>query len=141
MSRKIARDAAMRMLYAYELTGELNQDMIQETIEPAALDAEDMKYLKQVTEGAVEQRASLDTLIEQNAVGWRLSRIGKVDLSILRLAIYEMLCREDVPESVAINEAVELAKKYSEPKSKQFINGILGSISRSKKKEEEEKSQ
>ena len=109
MSRKIARDAAMRMLYAYELTGELNQDMIQETIEPAALDAEDMKYLKQVTEGAVEQRASLDTLIEQNAVGWRLSRIGKVDLSILRLAIYEMLCREDVPESVAINEAVELA--------------------------------
>ena len=141
MSRKIARDAAMRMLYAFELTGELNQDMIQETIEPAALDAEDMKYLKQVTEGAVEQRASLDTLIEQNAVGWRLSRIGKVDLSILRLAIYEMLCREDVPESVAINEAVELAKKYSEPKSKQFINGILGSISRSKKKEEEEKSQ
>ena len=141
MSRKIARDAAMRMLYAYELTGELNQDMIQETIEPAALDAEDMKYLKQVTEGAVEQRASLDTLIEQNAVGWRLSRIGKVDLSILRLAIYEMLCREDVPESVAINEAVELAKKYSEPKSKQFISGILGSISRSKKKEEEEKSQ
>lgn len=141
MSRKIARDAAMRMLYAYELTGELSQDMIQETIEPAALDAEDMKYLKQVTEGAVEQRASLDTLIEQNAVGWRLSRIGKVDLSILRLAIYEMLCREDVPESVAINEAVELAKKYSEPKSKQFINGILGSISRSKKKEEEEKSQ
>ena len=141
MSRKIARDAAMRMLYAYELTGELNQDMIQETIEPAALDAEDMKYLKQVTEGAVEQRASLDTLIEQNAVGWRLSRIGKVDLSILRLAIYEMLCREDVPESVAINEAVELAKEYSEPKSKQFINGILGSISRSKKKEEEEKSQ
>ena len=141
MSRKIARDAAMRMLYAYELTGELNQDMIQETIEPAALDAEDMKYLKQVTEGAVEQRASLDTLIEQNAVGWRLSRIGKVDLSILRLAIYEMLCREDVPESVAINEAVELAKKYSEPKSKQFINGILGSISRSKKKEDEEKSQ
>lgn len=141
MSRKIARDAAMRMLYAYELTGELNQDMIQETIEPAALDAEDMKYLKQVTEGAVEQRASLDTLIEQNAVGWRLSRIGKVDLSILRLAIYEMLCREDVPESVAINEAVELAKKYSEPKSKQFINGILGSISSSKKKEEEEKSQ
>ena len=103
MSRKIARDAAMRMLYAYELTGELNQDMIQETIEPAALDAEDMKYLKQVTEGAVEQRASLDTLIEQ--------------------------------------KAVELAKKYSEPKSKQFINGILGSISRSKKKEEEEKSQ
>ena len=141
MSRKIARDAAMRMLYAYELTGELNQDMIQETIEPAALDAEDMKYLKQITEGAVEQRASLDTLIEQNAVGWRLSRIGKVDLSILRLAIYEMLCREDVPESVAINEAVELAKKYSQPKSKQFINGILGSISRSKKKEEEEKSQ
>ena len=141
MSRKIARDAAMRMLYAYELTGELNQDMIQETIEPAALDAEDMKYLKQVTEGTVELRASLDTLIEQNAVGWRLSRIGKVDLSILRLAIYEMLCREDVPESVAINEAVELAKKYSEPKSKQFINGILGSISRSKKKEEEETGQ
>ena len=128
MSRKIARDAAMRMLYAYELTGELNQDMIQETIEPAALDAEDMKYLKQITEGAVEQRASLDTLIEQNAVGWRLSRIGKVDLSILRLAIYEMLCREDVPESVAINEAVELAKRFSSDEAPAFINGVLGKV-------------
>ena len=130
MSRKIARDAAMRMLNAYELTGELNQDMIQETIEPAALDAEDMKYLKQVTEGTVEQRASLDTLIEQNAVGWRLSRIGKVDLSILRLAIYEMLCREDVPESVAINEAVELARRYDAPEAASFANGILGAFVR-----------
>ena len=138
MSRKIARDAAMRMLYAYELTGELNQDMIQETIEPAALDAEDMKYLKQVTEGAVEQRASLDTLIEQNAVGWRLSRIGKVDLSILRLAIYEMLCREDVPESVAINEAVELAKKFASEDDASFINGLLGAYVHSKEQGEGE---
>lgn len=133
MSRKTARDAAMRVLYAYEMTGEVNLDMIQETIEPAALDAEDMSYLKQVSFGVVEKKDELDSLIEQNAVGWRLSRIGKVDLSILRLALYEMRYRDDVPESAAINEAVELAKRYSEKKSRQFINGILGSVSRAEK--------
>lgn len=138
MSRKIARDAAMRMLYAYELTGELNENIIQETIEPTSLDAEDLKYLNEVTQGTVAHRPQLDTLIEQHAVGWRLSRIGKVDLSILRLALFEMLYQKDVPESVAINEAVELSKKYSDVKSKQFINGILGSISRLQNKEKEE---
>lgn len=138
MSRKIARDAAMRMLYAYELTGELNENIIQETIEPTSLDAEDLKYLNEVTQGTVAHRPQLDALIEQHAVGWRLSRIGKVDLSILRLALFEMLYQKDVPESVAINEAVELSKKYSDVKSRQFINGILGSISRLQNKEKEE---
>lgn len=134
MSRKTARDAAMCVLYAYELTGELNHEMIQETIEPAALDAADLSYLKQVTQGAVDHKDELDALVEAHAVGWRLKRIGKVDLSILRLALYEMLYRDDVPESAAINEAVELAKRYSDVKSRQFVNGILGSVSRERDK-------
>ena len=137
MSRKTARDAAMRVLYAYELAGDVNLDTVQETIEPAALDAEDMQYLKQVCFGVEEKRDELDALIEQNAVGWRLARIGKVDLSILRLALYEMRYREDVPGSVAINEAVELSKKYSEKKRRQFINGILGSVYRADKQADE----
>ena len=137
MSRKTARDAAMRVLYAYELTGDVNLDTVQETIEPTALDAEDMQYLKQVCFGVEEKKDELDALIEQNAVGWRLARIGKVDLSILRLALYEMRYREDVPGSVAIIEAVELSKKYSEKKSRQFINGILGSVYRADKQADE----
>ena len=94
MSRKIARDAAMRMLYAYELTGELNHDMIQETIEPAALDAEDMQYLRQVTEGAVEQkmcirdrcsgRASVGCRAENGCFG-RLSQGGRHDDGVKKL--------------------------------------------------------
>lgn len=139
MSRKTARDAAMCVLYAYELTGTLNHEMIQETIEPAALDAADLCYLKQVTQGAVDKQDELDALIEAHAVGWRLQRIGKVDLSILRLALYEMLYREDVPESAAINEAVELAKRYSDVKSRQFVNGILGSVSREREKGEDDR--
>ena len=96
-----------------------------------------MQYLKQVCFGVEEKKDELDALIEQNAVGWRLARIGKVDLSILRLALYEMRYREDVPGSVAINEAVELSKKYSEKKSRQFINGILGSVYRADKQADE----
>ncbi len=78
---------------------------------------------------AVKGRISdIDPLIEKNAKGWKLNRIGNADLNILRLAIYEMLYDEHVPIKVAINEAVELAKKYGTDNSASFINGILANV-------------
>ncbi len=78
----------------------------------------------------IEARGKIDELISSTAKGWKIERMSKVDLSILRLSIYELIFDEDIPEKVAINEAVELAKEYGGEDSASFINGILGEISR-----------
>lgn len=90
------------------------------------------EYGKILFEGAVSQKNELDSIVEKFLKGWTLSRISKVNLAILRLALYEMMNCENVPESVVINEAVELAKKYSGADDSKFVNGILGSFSRSR---------
>ena len=95
-----------------------------------SLDAADTAYAEEVVSGVRQTASELDALIAEYAVGWSLDRIARVDLSILRVAVYEMLHREDVPVGAAINEAVELAKRYCGEKSSAFINGILGSIAK-----------
>lgn len=90
------------------------------------------EYGKKLFEGAVLQKDELDGIVEKFLKGWTLARISKVNLAILRLALYEIINCENVPESVVINEAVELAKKYSGADDSKFINGILGSFSRSR---------
>lgn len=90
------------------------------------------EYAKELYQGVCSHKGELDDIISSFSNGWKLNRILKVNLSILRLAVYEMKYVEDVPDSVAINEAVELAKKYSGKEDASFINGILGAYSRSK---------
>ncbi len=77
-----------------------------------------------------QKQSMIDIYIEKYAKEWTVDRMSKVDLAILRLAMFEILYREDIPYSVSINEAVELAKKYSSEKSSSFINGILGNFIR-----------
>ncbi len=89
------------------------------------------EYAKEVYRGVLEHKDELDEIIASFSNGWKLNRIPKVNLSILRLAVYEMKYNNDVPDSIAINEAVELAKKYSGKEDSAFINGILGAYSRS----------
>lgn len=84
----------------------------------------------QLARGAWEGRGELDPIIEKYAAGWTLERMANVDRNLLRLCLYEMLKREDIPASVSINEAVEMAKKYSTVDSAKFINGILGAFAR-----------
>lgn len=88
-------------------------------------------YAKELYYGVTENKDELDEIISSFSNGWKIARIPKVNISILRLAIYEMKHVESVPSSVAINEAVELAKKYSSKEDASFINGILGAYSRS----------
>ena len=78
----------------------------------------------------VTQKSEIDAMINQIAEGWKTERMGKVDLTILRLAVYEIKFDEDVPASVAINEAVELAKKFGQDGSASFINGILAKFAK-----------
>lgn len=89
-------------------------------------------YAIELFKGIKEQEEDVDSIISQFVTGWKINRIPKVNLSILRIAIYEMKYVDDVPDSVAINEAVELCKKYSGKEDSSFINGVLGSYSRSK---------
>ena len=89
-------------------------------------------YAEMLYDGVVEKNQELEDLISEFSTGWKINRIAKVNLSILKLALYEIIYVDDVPDSVAVNEAVELAKKYSGKEDSAFINGVLGAYIRSK---------
>ena len=135
MARKTARQVAMQLIYQYELGGEGVSSTIEESMDKPDLNADDMAYIQAILDGTGEKQQELDELIGRYAVGWSLERIAKVDLSILRLALYEMLFCESIPQGVSINEAIELAHTFSTPEASSFINGILGSVSRAPKEE------
>jgi N utilization substance protein B len=86
------------------------------------------KFMRELAVGAVENLDIIDELIEKNTKNWPIQRIAKVDLAILRLAIYEMLFRRDIPPVVSVNEAIELGKEFSTDESSRFINGILDNV-------------
>lgn len=142
MSRATARAAAMQLIYERLLGGQGGEETLQMVYEafsdgkegetPAVPSRDDQKYITDVLSGVLSRREELDENIQEFSVDWSIDRMARVDLTILRLAAYEILYREDVPGSVAINEAVELAAKYSDPASGRFINGVLGSILRKK---------
>ena len=137
MARSTARAAVMQLIYEQGLGGNGGDEslqMVYEHLENAPSN-EDVKYIATVLKGAEENMAALDEMISRFSVDWSIERMAKVDLTILRLALYEMLYRDDVPNNVAINEAVELANAYSDPNGSRFVNGILGAIDRSLKKD------
>lgn len=92
------------------------------------LEEKDQAYIEDKYSRITDKLSEIDKMIGETAEGWKVSRMGKVDLTILRLAVYEMKYDEDVPVKVAINEAVELSKKFSGDDSPAFINGILGKL-------------
>ena len=92
----------------------------------------DLDYIKEVLKGVEENKESIDNLIKENLQKWKIERVSKVNLAILRLAVYEMKYVNDVPEKVAINEALEITKRYSDEKSVSFINGVLDNIYKGK---------
>ncbi len=129
LSRRLSREYAMRLLYQFQL----RDDDIEEQVELFLAETEnleklDKEYFLDVVRGAANQSARIDAIIENHAKGWSLERMPKVDLAIMRLAVYELSNRTDIPWNVSINEAVELAKKYGGELSRTFINGILGKV-------------
>ena len=132
MSRTTAREVAMMMHFSNLLGGEDTPEHVCEKAESlGTLDEEDLVYVSQMLEGVGTHSEELDEIIGRYSKDWAIERIARVDLSILRVAIYEMLYRkEDVPTGAAINEAVELAKRYGGERSYAFINGILGSVAK-----------
>ncbi len=130
MNRSAMRENAFKLIYSLEIQQEEKyEEQIDLFLENNEItDEEAKKYIKDVILGIKKEENEIQKNIEQNLKSeWKLSRISKMDLSILKLAIYEIKYNK-IPYKVAINEAVELAKKYGEDKSKNFVNGILASI-------------
>lgn len=130
MNRSAIRENAFKLIYSLEIQKAENlEEQIDLFFESNEIkDEEAKRYIKNVILGIEENKEQILANIEKNLKeDWKLSRISKMDLSILKLAIYEIEFSE-VPYKVAINEAVELAKKYGEDKSKNFVNGILASV-------------
>ncbi len=130
MNRSAIRENAFKLIYSLEIQNTENlQEQIDLFFESNEIkDEEAKKYIKGVILGINNNKEEILNNIEKNLKDeWKLNRISKMDLSILKLAIYEIKYN-DIPYKVAINEAVELAKKYGEDKSKNFVNGILASV-------------
>ena len=132
MNRTLMRENAFRLLYSLEVqkNKEINiEEQIELYIESNNItNTEAIEYMKDAILGIEKNKVEIKALIEENLKSnWKLERISKIDLSLLELAIYEIKYKE-VPYKVAINVAVELAKKYGEDNSKTFVNGILASI-------------
>ena len=129
MNRTEARDMAFKYLYQTEIQKESNEDAINLFFENNAIcDEEAKKYISEAVKGINEHLNNINEIIEKNLKkDWKIERISKVVLAILKLAIYEIVYAK-IPFKVAINEAVELAKKYGEDTAPTFVNGMLASV-------------
>ena len=132
MRRRELREQIFKLLFRVEFNpAEDMPEQVQlffQQDEP--LKEKNQEEITQKYEKITEHLAKIDEMIEETSSGWNISRMGKVDLTILRLAVFEMKFDEDIPVSVAINEAVELAKKFGQDESPSFINGVLAKFAK-----------
>ena len=140
MSRKKARESVILLLYHWDMNSysseniatTLDETVVGEVIGSETLNDDDNLYINSIIEGIQEKVESIDEAIEAETVGWKINRLPKVDLAVLRLGIFELLYRDDIPEAVTINECVDIAKHYSTENSGTFINGVLSTIMKKK---------
>ncbi len=135
MTRKEIRRHIFTILFRIDFTAESDfSEQVEFALEAiknkTQLSKEEEQYIRHKAEDVRAFLDKLDELIGENAQGWKVSRIGKAELTILRLAVYEMNYEEDIPVRVAINEAVELTKVYCDEEAKGFVNAVLGNVAR-----------
>lgn len=128
MRRSDQRRAAVFVIYQRDVTDKPLEELFEEARADHELGA--TEFTRELVAGVDAERRELDELIATHAVDWSLERIAPLERAILRVALYEMLFREDIPVEVAIDEAVELAKRYCGADAPAFINGILGTVAR-----------
>lgn len=132
MTRKEARDNGFKIIFEYEFQKESAEKLLELFYELNPEITQQKEYLNNLVTTTLENRGEIDAIIQRNASGWALDRISKVSLSALRVGICELLYNKDVPDNIAINEAVELAKTYEGEKAGAFVNGLLSSVFKSK---------
>ncbi|WP_294392664.1 transcription antitermination factor NusB [uncultured Clostridium sp.] len=130
MNRKLSREKTMELLFGITCSKDTVAEAVETFIDNYEGDIKelDLTYIKQALIGVENNKEAIDEAISSNLQNWKIERISKVNLTILRLAAYEILFDENVPRSVAINEALEITRKYSDEKSVSFINGVLDKI-------------
>ncbi|MBQ6819072.1 MAG: transcription antitermination factor NusB [Clostridia bacterium] len=135
MKRSEAREQAFILIFEKGF----RDDSVAEIIEAAVLarQLEENAFMHQLAEGTFEHIDEIDALIEKNCIGWKKDRISRVALAILRLCCFELKFCPDIPVGVSIDQAVELAKKYATPDDASYINGVLGSVSRTEELEKQ----
>lgn len=130
MTRREIREHIFKMLFRVEFhtEEELQQQMDYFIDEEKDEKEQDITYIQHKFDDITSKMEEIDNMINEAAKGWKTTRMGKVDLTLIRLAVYEIKFEEDIPTGVAINEAVELAKKYGTDDSPSFVNGVLAKI-------------
>lgn len=139
MKRRLAREIAVQGLYQMEMNEVNVADAVDMLVEEAAQEDNELgadrgemakidAYVRELVSGVIEQRQSIDDMLQQFLTGWQVDRLSRVDRQVLRLACYEMVYRDDVPPKAALNEAIELAKHFGTDDSGKFVNGVLGKL-------------
>ena len=126
--RRQAREAALKLLYALEMTHAEINDVLQASWTTTVVPQEVWDFTTALVSGVMAHRQEIDDLIQALSTHWSLERIGLVERNILRFAIYELLYMPDIPPKVTMNEAVEIAKKYGAEEASVFVNGVLDRI-------------
>ncbi len=130
MNRSAKRELAFKLIYSLEIQKSSDKETIDVFIENNCnKDKETKQYILDISKGIIQNKDIIEEKIAKNLKkDWTINRISKIELAILKLAIYEIKYEEEIPFKVSINEAVELAKKYGEDQSSSFINGVLANI-------------
>ena len=138
MKRRLAREIALQSLYQIEMNGVTPDEAIAAAVNEAQKDNEaklhvdntpiSTDYAKILVEGTLRAKQWIDHILSNYLKGWRIERLSRIDREILRMAVYELVYREDVPAKVVVNEAIELAKYFGSEESGKFVNGVLGKM-------------
>lgn len=130
-TRRKGRELALQALYQIEMTEDASAAAVDLFLRHFEGGAAAKEFARRLVSGVVSQRATIDPLIERCTENWKLDRLSKVDLVILRMATYEMLFCSDIPIAVSLDEAIEIGKRFGSDDSATFINGVLDQVARS----------
>lgn len=132
MSRRAAREMALKILFQVDVGKVKPEAAVQAVLGDAGLSPGAKEFALELAQGALNHMLEIDGIVAGLSVDWSLERMANTDRNVLRIAVYELLHQADVPPAVAVNEAVRLAKRYGDAESGKFVNGILGSLVRSR---------
>lgn len=136
-ARRKARELTLKALYAYDISGTEVEQISNNIISPSLIKPESIRFSRSLFLKAVQNIKEIDKLIKDHARSWDFSRIATIEKNILRMGICEFLFFDDIPSTISIDEAIELAKKYAGKDSKNFVNAVLDSVLKGLKKKEQ----
>lgn len=139
-ARRKARELTLKALYAYDMTGTDPEQIVNDIISPSLIKPEAKKFSQNLFLKVVDNIEQIDNHIKGNSKTWDFSRIASIEKNLLRMGICEFLFFDDIPASISIDEAIELAKRYAEKDSKNFVNAVLDSVLKNLERKQSERS-